>query len=65
MVWLEGSMYPQTISGLGACYLAAVLFIHNSVAGDLFFLLQFLVFTILPSKISSASYPEIKQIVLA
>jgi hypothetical protein len=37
MVWLEGSMYPQTISGLGACYLAAVPFIQNSVAGDLFF----------------------------
>lgn len=37
MVWLEGSMYPLNISGLGACYLAAVPFIQNSIAGDLLF----------------------------
>ena len=36
-VWLLSGMYPQTLSGLVACYVAAVPFFQNTVAGDLFF----------------------------
>ena len=36
-VWLSSGMYPQTISGLAACYVAAVPFFQNTLAGDLFF----------------------------
>ena len=34
-VWLGGSMYPKTFSGLGMCYVAAVPFFQNTVLGDL------------------------------
>jgi hypothetical protein len=30
-------MYPQTGSGLVACYVAAIPFFQNTVAGDLFY----------------------------
>jgi len=36
-VWLLSGMYPQTIPGLAACYVAAIPFFQNTVAGDLFF----------------------------
>lgn len=36
-VWLSSGMYPQTLSGLAACYVAAVPFFQNTLAGDLFF----------------------------
>lgn len=36
-VWLGSSFYPQTITGLGACYVAGLAFLQNSIAGDLFF----------------------------
>ena len=36
-VWLSSGMYPQTMSGLAACYVAAVPFFQNTLAGDLFF----------------------------
>jgi len=36
-VWLTGGMYPQTLQGLGACYVAAIPFLQNTVAGDLFY----------------------------
>ena len=36
-VWLAGGMYPQTLAGLGACFVAAVPFFQNTVAGDLFY----------------------------
>lgn len=35
-VWVvQNSMYPKTIEGLAACYLAAVPFFRNTVIGDL------------------------------
>jgi len=34
-VWLTGTMYPKTFEGLIACYVAAVPFFQNTVAGDL------------------------------
>ena len=37
-VWLApGSMYPKTATGLIACYIAALPFFRNSLAGDLFY----------------------------
>ena len=36
-VWASGTMYPKTVEGLVACYVAAIPFFQNSLAGDLFF----------------------------
>ena len=36
-VWAFGTMYPKTAEGLIACYVAAIPFFQNSLAGDLFF----------------------------
>jgi len=36
-VWAVSGMYAHTLSGLGACYLAAIPFFQNTVAGDLFY----------------------------
>jgi hypothetical protein len=33
-VWLLQSMYPQTLEGLAACYVAAIPFFRNSLLGD-------------------------------
>jgi len=35
--WVLSGMYPHSLSGLGACYLAAVPFFQNTLAGDLFY----------------------------
>ena len=36
-MWLSSGYYPLTLAGLQACYVAAIPFFQNSVAGDLFF----------------------------
>ena len=36
-VWFMGNMYPKTVSGLFACYSAAIPFFRNTVLGDLFY----------------------------
>lgn len=36
-VWASGDMYPTTLAGLAACYVAAIPFFQNSLAGDLLF----------------------------
>ena len=36
-MWLSSGYYPRTLAGLQACYIAAIPFFQNSVAGDLFF----------------------------
>ena len=36
-VWLMMDYYPKSLGGLLGCYVAAVPFFQNSVAGDLFF----------------------------
>ncbi|MDQ3140704.1 MAG: hypothetical protein M3Q56_00490 [Bacteroidota bacterium] len=36
-VWQSGSLYPKDISGLVSCYLAAIPFFGNEIAGTLFF----------------------------
>lgn len=35
--WLLSGMYPLNVSGLAACYVAAIPFFQNTVAGDLFY----------------------------
>ena len=36
-MWLFSGMYPPTVGGLAACYVAAIPFFQNTVAGDLFY----------------------------
>ncbi len=36
-VWLVSGMYAKTASGLAACYVAAIPFFQNALAGDLFY----------------------------
>lgn len=36
-VWLTSGMYPPTFAGLAACFIAAIPFFQNTLAGDLFF----------------------------
>ena len=36
-VWALSGMYPHTLMGLEACYVAAIPFFQNTVAGDLFY----------------------------
>jgi len=36
-VWLLSGIYPRTFGGLEACYVAAIPFFQNTVAGDLFY----------------------------
>ena len=35
--WLFSGFYPRTLAGLEACYVAAIPFFQNTVAGDLFY----------------------------
>jgi hypothetical protein len=35
--WALSGMYPHTLAGLGACYVAAIPFFQNTLAGDLFY----------------------------
>jgi hypothetical protein len=37
MVWVTGSMYPHTIGGLWACFLAGIPFYRNQILGDAFY----------------------------
>lgn len=34
-VWMMDAMYPRTVEGLGACYVAALPFLRNALVGDL------------------------------
>jgi hypothetical protein len=36
-VWATGTMYAKSLAGLIACYIAAIPFFWNTLAGDLFF----------------------------
>jgi hypothetical protein len=35
--WLSGTLYPLTPAGLASCYVAAIPFVRNTLAGDLFY----------------------------
>ena len=36
-VWALSGMYPHSAAGLAACYIAAIPFFQNTLAGDLFY----------------------------
>lgn len=36
-MWLSSGIYPRTVAGLEACYIAAIPFFQNTFAGDLFY----------------------------
>ena len=36
-MWLFSGFYPRTLAGLEACYIAAIPFFQNTLAGDLFY----------------------------
>ena len=36
-VWYGSALYPQTLDGLGACYIAAIAFFKNTLMSDLLF----------------------------
>jgi hypothetical protein len=36
-MWLSSGFYPRTLVGLEACYVAAIPFFQNTLAGDLFY----------------------------
>ena len=36
-MWLFSGIYPHTAAGFAACYVAAIPFFQNTVAGDLFY----------------------------
>jgi hypothetical protein len=36
-VWAVSGMYAHSLAGLGACYVAAIPFFQNTLAGDLFY----------------------------
>ncbi|HEY7959294.1 MAG TPA: DUF6580 family putative transport protein [Sphingomicrobium sp.] len=38
-MWMFSGIYPRTFAGLEACYVAAIPFFQNTVAGDLFYAL--------------------------
>jgi hypothetical protein len=37
MVWATSTLYPHTIVGLAACFVAAVPFFRNQLFGDAFY----------------------------
>jgi hypothetical protein len=36
-MWLSSGFYPLTLAGLEACFVAAIPFFQNTLAGDLFY----------------------------
>lgn len=40
-VWLVSNLYPKTLAGLTGCYVAAIPFFRNSLAGDAIYALLF------------------------
>jgi hypothetical protein len=57
--WLTSGMYPQTLSGLAACYAAAIPFFQNTLAGDLIFSgLLFGGFALLERRVPMLRAPE-------
>ena len=60
-VWLSSGMYPQTLSGLAACYVAAIPFFQNTLAGDLVFTaLLFSGFALAERRVPRLRAPELR-----
>lgn len=58
-VWAFGTIYPRTVEGLVACYVAAIPFFRNTLAGDLFYTGVFFGGYALVSKFAHFSKPAI------
>jgi hypothetical protein len=59
--WLTSGMYPPTFSGLVACFVAAVPFFQNTLAGDLVFsALLFGGFALLEQRLPIFRAPELR-----
>lgn len=50
-VWLAGMLYPHTLAGLGACYVAAIPFFERGLASDLIFSAIFFSLPVLYSRL--------------
>lgn len=60
-VWLSSGMYALTLSGLAACYVAAIPFFQNTLAGDLIFsAILFGGFTMLERRVPLLRAPELR-----
>ena len=60
-VWLGDGMYPQTLAGLAACYVAAIPFFQNTLAGDLVFTaLLFGGFALIERRVPLLRAPELR-----
>ena len=58
--WATGELYPRTLAGLEACYVAAIPFFQNTLAGDLFFsALLFGGFALLELKLPALRSPRL------
>ena len=53
-VWLAYTMYPKTLNGLAACYVAGIPFFRNALASDLVFTAAFFAIGYFASQRSSA-----------
>jgi hypothetical protein len=59
--WATGELYPPTIAGLAACYVAAIPFFQNTVVGDLVFSgLLFGGFALLERRVPALRAPEMR-----
>jgi hypothetical protein len=60
-VWLKGIYYPQTLAGLADCYVAAIPFFQNTLAGDLVFTaLLFGGFALIERRVPLLRAPELR-----
>ena len=57
-VWLPGDLYPRTMAGLWACYVAAVPFFRATLVGDLVFTAVFFGSFALATRLGSAPVRE-------
>ena len=61
-VWAFESMYPKTLGGLVACYVAAIPFLRNTLQGDLLFsLVLFGGFALLERQFSAVREPVLRR----
>ena len=59
--WATGELYPPTLAGLAACFVAAIPFFQNTLAGDLFFsALLFGGFALLERRVPMLRAPELQ-----
>ena len=59
--WATGELYPATLAGLAACYVAAIPFFQNTLAGDLLFsALLFGGFALLEQRIPALRPPQLR-----